>query len=64
MGESKMSVVKSENMVPNSYQEITSDNNSHHDLLEKLIININKLEDLEKRLSFTLREIDLSINKR
>ena len=59
-----MAVVKSENMVPNSYQENTSDNNSHQDILENLINNINKLKVLEKRLSFTLREIDLSFNKR
>ena len=64
MGESKMSVVKSENLVPNSYQESKSDNNSHKAILENLIINISKLEGLEKRLSFTLREIDLNINKR
>jgi hypothetical protein len=59
-----MSVVKSEIMVPNSYQDIKSDNNSHLVILENLISNINKLEMLEKRLSFTLREIDLNINKR
>lgn len=59
-----MSVVKSENLLPNSYQEDKADKNSHSSILENLIININKLEDLEKRLSFTLREIDLSINKR
>lgn len=59
-----MSVVKSENLLPNSYQEDKTDKNSHSSILENLIININKLEDLEKRLSFTLREIDLSINKR
>ena len=64
MGDHKMSVVKSENLVPNSYQENKSDNNSHREILENLINNISKLETLEKRLSFTLREIDLSFNKR
>jgi hypothetical protein len=59
-----MSVVKSENLAPNSYQDIESDKNSHMVILEDLISNINKLEGLEKRLSFTLREIDLNINKR
>jgi len=59
-----MSVVKSEMLLPNSYQEDIGDKNSHSSILEKLIINISKLEDLEKRLTFTLREIDLSINKR
>ena len=64
MGDHEMSVVKSENLVPNSYQEDKSDNNSHREILESLMNNINKLEVLEKRLSFTLREIDLSFNKR
>lgn len=59
-----MSVVKSENMVPNSYQDIKGDKNSHMVILEDLVSNMNKLEVLEKRLSFTLREIDLNINKR
>ncbi|MEI6092755.1 MAG: hypothetical protein WCQ47_03630 [bacterium] len=59
-----MSVVKSENLLPNSYQEEKNDKNSHTSIMENLITNISKLEDLEKRLTFTLREIDLSINKR
>ena len=59
-----MSVVKSESMVPISYQDTKGDKNSHMAVLENLISNISKLEALEKRLSFTLREIDLNINKR
>ena len=58
-----MPLVKSENTMPNSYHVIESDNFWKEELKEELFNNINRLEELKKRLSFTLREIDLCINR-
>ena len=58
-----MALVNRENLASISHQEETGDNYGHVELTKELINNINKLEDLEKRLSFMLREIDLAVNK-
>ena len=58
-----MALVNRENLASISYQEEVSDNYGHIELSKELINNINKLEELEKRLSFMLREIDLAVNK-
>ena len=58
-----MALVNRENLMSISYQEETSDNYGHIETAKELISNINKLEELEKRLSFMLREIDLAVNK-
>jgi hypothetical protein len=44
-------------------QEDNLDKNRHITVIENLVNNINKLELLEKRLSFALREVDLGINR-
>ena len=58
-----MALVNRENLVSISYQEEAGDNYGHDALAKELTNNINKLEELEKRLSFMLREIDLAVNK-
>jgi len=58
-----MQSVQGENALPNSYQVIESDNFWKEELKEELFNNISRLEELKKRLSFTLREIDLCINR-
>ena len=58
-----MPLVKSENNLPNSYQVIESDNSWKEETKEELFNNIKKLDELKKRLSFMLREIDLCINR-
>ena len=63
MGVLKVALVNRENLASTSYQEESSDNYGHNELAKDLINNINKLEELEKRLSFMLREIDLAVNK-
>ena len=59
----KVALVNRENLMSISYQEDISDNYGHIEAAKELINNINKLEELEKRLSFMLREIDLAVNK-
>lgn len=58
-----MALVNRENLVSISHQEEVGDNYGHVELAKDLINNINRLEELEKRLSFMLREIDLAVNK-
>lgn len=58
-----MALVNRENLTSISYQEKTSDNYGHIEAAKELINNIDKLQELEKRLSFMLREIDLAVNK-
>ena len=58
-----MALVNRENLASISHQGEASDNYGHIELSKELINNINKLEELEKRLSFMLREIDLAVNK-
>ena len=59
----KVALVNRENLASISYQEESGDNYGHTKTASELINNINKLEELEKRLSFMLREIDLAVNK-
>lgn len=58
-----MALVNRENLMSISYQEEAGDNYGHVEMAKELINNISKLEELEKRLSFMLREIDLAVNK-
>lgn len=58
-----MALVNRENLASISYQATESDNYSHIQVAKELINNIDKLQELEKRLSFMLREIDLAVNK-
>ena len=58
-----MSVLNKEKLSQDLSQESNIDKNRHISVIENLINNINKLELLEKRLSFTLREVDLGINR-
>jgi len=58
-----MSVLNKEKLSQDLSQESNIDKNRHISVIENLISNINKLELLEKRLSFTLREVDLGINR-
>jgi len=58
-----MSVLNKEKLSQDLSQENNIDKNRHISVVENLISNINKLELLEKRLSFTLREVDLGINR-
>ena len=58
-----MALVNRENLASISYQAEVSDNYSHNQIAQDLINNIDKLKELEKRLSFMLREIDLAVNK-
>jgi hypothetical protein len=58
-----MALVNRENLASISHHEEASDNYGHIELSKELINNINRLEELEKRLSFMLREIDLAVNK-
>jgi len=58
-----MALVNRENLVSISYQDNDGDNYSHNQIAQELINNIDKLKELEKRLSFMLREIDLAVNK-
>ena len=58
-----MALVNRENLASISYQSNEGDNYSHNQVAQELISNIDKLKELEKRLSFMLREIDLAVNK-
>lgn len=58
-----MALVNRENLASTSYQVEESDNYGHNQAAKELINNIDKLKELEKRLSFMLREIDLAVNK-
>ena len=58
-----MALVNRENLVSISYQGSDGDNYGHNQAAQELISNIDKLKELEKRLSFMLREIDLAVNK-
>lgn len=59
----KMALVNRENLASISYQADEGDNYGHNQVAQELISNIDKLKELEKRLSFMLREIDLAVNK-
>ena len=59
----EVALLNRENVVSNTYQELESDNYSHPELATELLNNIDRLKDLEKRLAFMLREIDLAVNK-
>lgn len=58
-----MSVFIKEKIGQEIDKESNVDKNRHITVIENLISNINKLELLEKRLSFALREVDLGINR-
>jgi hypothetical protein len=58
-----MSVFIKEKLGQEIDKENNIDKNRHITVVENLISNINKLELLEKRLSFALREVDLGINR-
>ena len=58
-----MALVNRENLASISYQDNDGDNYGHNQAAQELINNIDKLKELEKRLSFMLREIDLAVNK-
>jgi len=58
-----MALVNRENLASISYQAEESDNYGHNQIAKELVNNIDRLKELEKRLSFMLREIDLAVNK-
>ena len=63
MGVLKVALVNTENLMSISYQDTEGDNYGHNEVVKELLSNIDKLKELEKRLSFMLREIDLAVNK-
>jgi hypothetical protein len=63
VGVTEVALVNRENLASISYQAEEGDNYSHNQIAQDLISNIDKLQELEKRLSFMLREIDLAVNK-
>ena len=63
MGVTEVALVNRENLVSISYQTEEGDKYSHNQVAQELISNIDRLKELEKRLSFMLREIDLAVNK-
>jgi hypothetical protein len=59
-----VAIVNSEKIQIDMPVIMSGDNFRQEPVVEELLKNINILDGLKKRLSFTLREIDVSINKR